>query len=226
MTQKSTPYLAMTLLAFAFIGLELVIFLIESLFYGSMNFAEIAEQRGVTVLLIHWGMTCVAWGGGAWFLCKWAKRRGFNVFENKSKAPALNWIIVLAMLILAVIASYFSWDMRFKPSAEFAGFAKLFGNRAVLAFVGQYVYYVVESILFLCIVVFGQKFGELAFRKHNIPWGGIACGLTWGIFHIATQDLFTGIYCAIISVAFGAVYLLLKRNVRYTYFVIMLMFML
>ena len=226
MKEKASPYLGMALLPFVFLGLELLVLFIESLFYGTMDFAEIIERHGVSASLIHWGATCIVWGAGAWLLYVLAKKRGFNVFENKSKVPSLNWIIVFALLSFSAIASYLAWDMRFKPFAEFMGMSNRFGNQAILAFVGQYIYYSVESVLFLAIIVFGQKFGELAFRKNNVPWGGILCGLTWGLGHILTQDLFTGIFSAAISVAYGVVYLLLKRNIKYTYPVLALMFML
>ena len=226
MKEKPLPYLAMALIAFLFLGLELLVLLIESLFYGTTDlFGLILEQRGIYPLLIHWSATCVIWVIGAWVLYARAKRKGFNIFENKSDAPILNWIIVVVLLAVSVISSYITWDMRFKPIAEFTGMANRVGEQAVFIFTAQYIYYLVESVLFLAIVVFGQKFGELVFKKNNIPWGGILCGLTWGLAHILTQNMLTGIYSAVFAVIYGVVYLLLKKNVRYTYPVIALMFM-
>ena len=224
--EKASPYLGMALLPFVFLGLELLVLFIESLFYGTMDFTEVIDHHGVFASLIHWGATCLVWVTGAWFLYFLSKRKGYNIFENNSKAPPMNWIIVSALLVLSIIASYLTLDMRFKPVAEFAEMINRFGNQATLAFIGQYIYYIVESALFLTIVVFGQKFGEIIIKKTNIPWGGILCGLTWGLGHILTQDVFTGIYAAAGSIAYGVVYLLLNRNVRLTYPVIALMFML
>ena len=226
MKEKAAPYLGMALLPFVFIALELAVSLSASLFYGTMDWVVISDQYGISATLIHYGLTCIVWVMGAWLLYNLAKKRGFDLFENKSKVPLLNWIIVLLILILSIIFKYISWDMRFKPFVEFMYFNRIFGNQAILAFVGQYIYYFVESILILFIVIFGQKFGELAFKKTNVPWGGILCGLTWGLGHILTQDLFTGILGAAVSVAYGIVYLLLKRNAIYTYPILALMFML
>jgi hypothetical protein len=227
MKDKASPYLVMALLAFVVLGLEIVILLIESLFYGTMDLLALLEQRGIYPLLIHWGLTCVVWGAGAWALHEWAKKKGFNVLENKSKAPILNWIIVCVLFAISVVSSYISWDMRFKPIAEFTGMSNRVGEQAIFTFVAQYAYYLVESVLFLAIVAFGQKYGELVFKKDKIPWGGILCGLTWGLVHILTQgSLFVGLYSAIGALVFGVVYLLLKKNVRFTYPVIALMFML
>ncbi|MCL2638775.1 MAG: hypothetical protein FWD48_10460 [Oscillospiraceae bacterium] len=223
MKEKAGFYLGLALLAFLFLGVEIIVLLVGSKLYGTMN---LFGFESIIPILAHWGTTCALWILGIWLLYSLSKKRGFNVFESKSKPPVINWIIVIALLICSVIASYISWDMRFKPAVEFGGMTASFGSEAILVFVGQYSYYIVESALFLAIIVFGQKFGELVFRKNNVPWGGLFCGLTWGLAHILTQSLTTGIYCVVISIAFGAVYLLLKRNVKFAYPVITLMFML
>ena len=50
------------------------------------------------------------------------------------------------------------------------------------------------------------------------------CGLTWGLVHILTKDLATGLGCLVMSILYGIVYLLLKKNIRYAYIIISLMF--
>ncbi|HBT96088.1 MAG TPA: hypothetical protein DEB24_08500 [Coriobacteriia bacterium] len=100
-----------------------------------------------------------------------------------------------------------------------------FGQQGIIAFIAQYVYYTFEGGLFLAIIVFGQKFGELVFKNHKIPWGGILCGLTWGLGHIFTQDMLTGITAVTSAVFFGLAYLLLKKNIRFAYPIITLIFM-
>ncbi|MCL2054894.1 MAG: hypothetical protein FWG90_10755 [Oscillospiraceae bacterium] len=226
MKEKPISYLGMAILAFLFLGLEVLVLFVESLAYGTMDFEVMIEAHGASVMLIHWGATCVAWGAGVFGLYSLAKRQGYNVFENKSRAPLKNWIIVLALLIAAVIGQILFWDMRFKPLAEFLYTRNMYGNLAVIMFIGQYIYYVFEVSLFVSIIVYGQKFGELVLKKDNIPWGGILCGLLWGLAHIFTKDLSTGVYLAACSVAYGLVYLLLQKNVKPTYIVLFLMFVL
>ncbi|GHU59009.1 hypothetical protein FACS189444_3580 [Spirochaetia bacterium] len=51
------------------------------------------------------------------------------------------------------------------------------------------------------------------------------CGLTWGLGHIVTQDLYTGIYLFIVSLFYGVAYIQLKKNVRYAYIIMAVMFM-
>ena len=56
-----------------------------------------------------------------------------------------------------------------------------------------------------------------------IPWGGIMCGLTWGLVHILTKDLATGLGRLVMFLLYGGVYLLLEKNIRYACIIISLM---
>lgn len=101
-------------------------------------------------------------------LCKISKKQGFDVFENRTKPPTKNVLIVLFLIVSSVIESYIAWDFRFKPVAEFLHKIDRYGNSGVIAFIFQYVYYFVEVTLVLLTVAFGQKFGETAFKvKHT-----------------------------------------------------------
>ena len=96
-----------------------------------------------------------------------------------------------------------------------------------MRFIFQYSYYIVETALFLLIIVFGQKAIEIWTKKPNIPWGGIICGLTWGISHIISRGFFdpiNGISSTVAGFLFGAAYLLVNRDIKKAYVVLLLMF--
>ncbi|MCL2054194.1 MAG: hypothetical protein FWG90_07135 [Oscillospiraceae bacterium] len=227
MKEKPISYLGMGILAFLFLGMDVVVLLVTFLFYGTMDFSARIEAHGFSVMLLQWGLTSVMWAAGVFSLYSLAKKKGYNVLENNSaRAPLKNWIIVFALLIAAVIGQLLMYNMQFKPLVEFLRMRELFSSYAILAFIIQYIYYAFEVSLFLSVIVYGQKFGEIVFRKENIPWGGILCGLLWGLLHIFTKDLLTGIYLAAFSLVYGFVYLLLQKNVKYTYIVLALMFIL
>lgn len=42
--------------------------------------------------------------------------------------------------------------------------------------------------------------------RWSIPWGGIMCALTWGLVHILTKDLATGLGCLVMFLLYGGVY--------------------
>lgn len=219
---KKLAFLGLALLPFVILAFEMFILLIESTFYGTMDIFTLPFYA----VIIHWICTIVIWIFGLFVLYYLSKKAGYNVFEYKNRPTLKNWIIVVVIVIFTAIGSYIIWGMRFKPFAEYGGHFNKYYNMAIVTFIFQYLYYLVESMLFLAIVVFAQEFGELAFGKKIVPWGGIMCGLTWGLGHIITQGLLTGIYSFFVSILFGVVYLQMKKYVKYAYIIIALMFML
>ena len=216
-------FLGLALLPFLVLGLEGVVLLIESLIYGTTDLSIL----GAIGIIIHWVCTIIVWCIGILVLILLSKKAGFNVFENKNKPKLINWIIVGALVIITITISYINWDMRFKPLVEYNGFINKYDSAGIALFITQYLYYFVESILFVAIIVFGQEFGERMFKNKIIPWGGILCGLTWGVAHIVTKEsLIMGVLLLLISVFYGVVYVQLKKNIRYAFIVIALMFML
>jgi hypothetical protein len=218
---KKIGFFILATLPFALLGMEIIVLLIESLFYGTMDFWALPFQA----IIIHWICTIIVWCSGLFLLNLFSKKIGYNIFENINKPTLINWIIVGIIIILAAIVSYVSWEMHFKPIVEFNGLKNRYGNIGIVAFIFQYLYYIVESMLFLAIIVFGQEFGERAFKTKIIPWGGIMCALTWGLAHILTQNLSTGIYSFFVSILYGLVYLQMKKNIKYAYIIIAIMFM-
>jgi len=219
---KKLAFLGLALLPFVILALEMFVLIIESMFYGTMDFFTLPFYA----VIIHWICTIIIWCFGLFVLYFLSKKAGYNVFGYKNKPTLKNWIIVVLIVIFTAIGSYIEWGMRFKPFAEYRGHLNKYYSMAMITFIFQYLYYMVESLLFLAIVVFAQEFGEMAFNKKLIPWGGIMCSLTWGLGHIMTQDLSTGIYSFFVSILFGIVYLQMKKNVKYAYIIIALMFML
>lgn len=99
-------------------------------------------------------------------------------------------------------------------------------NLGLLLLIFQYVY-AFETALFTLMIVFGQKACELWFKNSRLPYGGIIAGLTWGLGHIFTKgSLLTGIFSMLLGFLFGAMYLLLNRDIKKTYIVLLLLFVL
>lgn len=76
------------------------------------------------------------------------------------------------------------------------------------------------------ILVFRQNAFEKCFHKRNIPYGGIIVAITWGIGHFFTKNILTGIVTVISGLAFGSVYLLVNRDIKKTYPILWIMFVL
>ena len=221
--QKRLGFLGLTVFPFLVLGSEALVILIQSLFRGTMDVEFIISN--ITATIIHRIGTYIVWVAGIIVMVHFAKKMEHNVFDDVGKPKLLNWVVVGFLVVISVVVGYISWGFRFKPFVEFASHIRRYGDFGLLLFIGQYIYYLLEVMLFLGIIIFGQKYGELLFKKDNIPWGGFVCGLTWGLGHIFTQNsLLVGILLFFLSISYGIVYLQLKKNVLFSYIVVWVMF--
>ncbi len=208
-------YLLLAMLAFAGLGLEVVLaFFLEPLLYH-------APMQSWTDLqnILHWIITCVVWGLLSWGIIRIARKQyGYNLFEKQKKTSTWQWIIVAVLVIASLIWSYLDWN-GMKVIREF-------NANGPLKFVFQYIYYCFEVMLVLLIIVFGQESFEKCFHNRDIPYGGTLAAVTWGIAHFFTKGISTGIGTMISALVFGCVYLLVNRDIRKAYPIILIMFVL
>lgn len=223
---KRNSFFRLGMLAFAGLGLEIVLMTLEGMIYGGNSFRE----WGIVPTLAHWTMTCILWGGMAYYLYQTSKKEGFDLLSFRARPTVKRIGAVLVLMIICLIISYLSWGNAFKPVAEFTSKTEAYGQYGWIAYLFQYSYYWVESMLVVLIIGFGQKSGEEHFHMKwaaRIPWGGIMCGVTWGLVHMFSKgSLTTGITACFCAILYGVAYLLLGKNVRYAYPIIALMFML
>ena len=208
-------YLSLGLCAFAGLGMEvLYAYLLEPVLYGVPM-----QDWSNTQIIIHWILTCITWGVFAFVLIqKSDKKYGFPLLEKGKSIRLWQVGVCVLFVLLALIGDYIAWD-GFKVYLEYV-------NKGFLLFAFQYIYYAFETMLFLLIIVFGQKACEVWFQKERIPYGGIICGLTWGLAHIFTKNLLTGILGMALGFAMGSVYLLVNRDLKKAYVVLFFMFVL
>lgn len=203
------------LIAFAGLGIEVALaFLIEPIVYGSsMNNWNTLQN------IVHWIITCISWGFVSYFIINLSKKKyGFDLMKKGTKVKGWQWILVIAFIIMSLVISYIDWNG--------SKVLKEFNYNGLLKFIFQYIYYTFEVMLVTLILIFGQKAFEQWFNKVNIPYGGIILALTWGIAHFFTKDILTGIVTIISSLAFGSIYLLVNRDIRKTYPILWIMFVL
>lgn len=213
-TAKGINYLLLALTAFAGLAIEaLYVDFLEPAIYGCSM-----KQWNVTQSICHWILTCITWGLIAFLIVRYAYRKyGFNLFESKGKIKAWQWAATGICMAIVLIGSYIDWNGS-KVIHEFY-------SNGMPKFIFQYIYYFFETMLFMLIIVFGQKACEIWFKKENIPYGAVIVALTWGLGHWATKgSLFAGLFTAAGGFCFGVVYLLLNRNIKITYVTLCIMF--
>ena len=218
-TVKETGWKYLLLALGAFLGLALEVIHAygwEPLVYGGISYRDYAVWQAA----LHSIITCLTWLGAAYLLIRVAQNRlGFEIFEKSSKMKFWQIIAVCLSVILSIVMSYLDWD-GFKVVKEFQ-------SNGWLRFIFQYIYYIVETAMFLLIIVFGQKAFDLWTKKKNVPWGGIVCGLTWGISHVISRgflDIGNGIASMVFGFLFGAAYLLTNRDIKKSWLILFLMF--
>lgn len=200
-------HLGYALYAFGGLGLEILLMMIETNLWGLQN-----KEWSISQNIIHWGITCAIWGIFTVVLVKKSLR-------VHSKVKEIQWHIAGVIVIGSILYTSYVWG-GFKPAIEFH-------TNGALKFIVQYLYYAFESMLILLIVAHGQKAFEKFTNNHrNLPVGGLLLALTWGVIHIATQGVETGIYACMQSLLFGTVYVVLKKDITFSYIAIALMFML
>lgn len=206
-------FLAFGLYAFAGVGMEIVLLMIEKFLFG-VPISEMTEMQHI----VHWVLTSIVWGIIAYGLAWYAKKNfGFNIMGEVKEIPAKNWIIALILMVVCIASNAYSWGI-LKIIGEF-------NSKGFLMFSFQYLYYVFEIFLVVSIVIYGQKAGEMWFKNKSIPWGGILVGLSWGLMHALTKgSLIIGIEAFVSGVLYGCIYLLLQKQTRYTYLLILLAF--
>lgn len=216
--QESEPwsFFRLALYAFTSLGLEAVLaFLIEPHIYG----ATIKEWT-VTQFIYHWVLTCTLWGIVTFLIVNTAKEKyGFDIFTKGKRLNSLRYILILACVCFILLSSYIDWQ-GFKVLKELQ-------SNGLLKFVFQYIYYGFETALVLLIIVFSQLGFENLFRKSNVPYGGIALALTWGIAHVFTKgSVLAGVFSMVGGFICGIVYLLVNRDIKKAYILLYVIFVL
>lgn len=209
-------FLLLGLFAFAALGLEaLIAFIIEPLVLGK-NLNDFSTLENI----LHWIAVSIIWIICIYVLITTAKRKySFDIFSFKEKLSLVNWIISLSVLLVSVIISVIDWNgFKVVKELQYNGWVK---------FAFQYFYYLIETVLVVLIIAFGQKAAELWFAKDKIPWGGILAGLTWGLVHMLTKGNFlSGLLSCLAAILFGIIYIVAKKNIYIAFSIIFLAFVL
>lgn len=221
-TKSGFSYLILALIIFGSIGLEFVwAYCFEpSVFHIPM------EEYTAGQKIFHWILTCASWGCMAIVILHIAKKKiGFSLFRTddisafQSKIRALCMIGLAGCVIFSLILSYTDWS----GSKVLMEFRKL----GAIPFIFQYMYYAFETFMFFLIIVFAQKAFEEWFGHANFPYGGIIVALTWGLGHILSKgSVLTGCLTAVGGFVYGIIYLLTNRNVKVSYLLLFICFVL
>ncbi len=142
--------------------------------------------------------------------------------ENSVKSGL--WAIVIALIVIHLKMVLLNQEIP-KFLSEYSNFYQASGYIGVIGASLQHLYYLAEMVLCCYMLRVFQKAGECLFSYKIIPYGGIALGVLWGfIVHTISKSISVGFHMFIISVVWGAIYLVSKKNRWLTYFLMTIMF--
>lgn len=106
--------------------------------------------------------------------------------EEKENLRPVQWISLAVITAAGVLFMAASWNMTFKPLAEWSRFVETFGSAGMAGFLFQYLYYLAESAIILTVIMLGQRAGELFSVREGTPLfpGGGCSVLCCGAFPI------------------------------------------
>ncbi|MHC5215956.1 hypothetical protein ACYSNR_04770 [Enterococcus sp. LJL128] len=211
-TIQPIEFLWLGLYGFTGFSLELLLgFLVNTLGFTPLN-------KNLNSVL-----TGILWFTFAILLIQYAKRKfEFNVFHFKHQLSNKEFSIAFMLIILITIITFFGFG-GFKPFVEFTNGS----NKSILTYMLQIFYYLGESALIVLTIVFGQQFAEKQFLlNHNIPSGGVFLALTWGLMHFLLQGFSGGLFTVSFSILAGILYVLCKKDFKWSYLLIAAAFIL
>lgn len=200
---------------FGLFGLEMVLLVIESNTNGPGSDWTVAQH-----VSHHLTITAVWLVVGLALLLLTARVTGWRPFARRADPGRTGWLVALVAVAVYIAIQTVLWQ-GFKPAIEF-------GRLGMPVFASQYLYYLGETWVIWCTLTFAQESANRMWpRLGHIPWGGIFLALTWGVMHIVTiGHLMTAVMAAVGAVIMGIIHNALNHDIRRSYPLLALAFLL
>lgn len=223
---KGGTYFSLAMLCFLGLGLDGLLIFVDYLIFGEAaraGFSHYTWYMHVT----HWGMVVVVWSSIVWYTCKKLSKKEklaevFNVSLSKKQVINIGIALVVS-IVFTCLEQLLDAGTLPQIVREYTSFSKEFGNKALLMSIFQNVYYVFEVALVVLLLALMQKAGEEWFKNKRIPYCAVGLTFTWGLGHISHGGL-AALWVMAFSAAVGLFFVLLKKNVWATYFMILFIF--
>lgn len=179
------------MIAFGFLGLE----------FGVLFISRLVDGRSLSQIgnwpihwygaIFHWSLTILIWLSGVLLIWFWVKKKGLKDrlidFKMTKRTVLYTVITILFVFVYTWIESLFSNQTTLQVISEFRGFQNMYGSHALIVTIFQVLYYAVEMLHVLIMIVMFQHMGEAFFKNKYIPYGSIMLMLTWGMIHFLSH---------------------------------------
>lgn len=160
------------------------------------------------------GVTPVLWGIGAVLLAGRVKKDNKeNILYNSFSLSGTDGVILFFVIAggIAMAASHYLY----------AGLKPLFVRELLTGYplytIRNLLYYPLEVLLMLYLLIYAQKAGESFAGNHMVPWGAFALFLLWGLPHIAWHGFADGIVSALRAFIYAILFYASGKNVKTSY---------
>lgn len=227
--KKIITYFLSGFLAFAVLGLEFGVLVISTLIDGRDLSQYGAWPTNWYGAVSHWTLTIIVWLIGAGLVAKLL----FKHAPKKRETQNSTWQKVIGFTILSIVFifgySYLESLIRgtqfdFQLLSEYRGFQGMYDQYAWIVMSFQVLYYAVEMILVLFIIISFQYLGEQLFEIKSIPYGSIGLMLTWGMIHFVSHPA-GALYITIWALVPGILYLVLHKRLFPVYVLLFFSFL-
>lgn len=159
-------------------------------------------------------ITPVLWGIGASLLAgKVKKDNKENILYNSFSLSGRDGVILFFVIMggIAMAASNYLY----------AGLKPLFVRELLTGYplytIRNIIYYPLEVLLMLYLLIYAQRAGEIFTGNHTIPWGAFALFLLWGLPHIAWHGFADGVVSALRAFIYAIPFYASGKNVKTSY---------
>ena len=148
--------------------------------------------------ILAFGISPVIWGIGTFFIfTKMKKQNEGELYNATGSLTGRDWLIIFFSVmgsIAAGVKNYVYIGMKPLIIREFFSGYLLYTIRNVL-------YYPLEVLLMLQLLIYAQRAGECLTQKTDMPWGAFALFFLWG-----TPHLFHGFEDGVVSALNAFIY--------------------
>lgn len=183
--------------------------------------SDVIMRAVVTFPLVY-----IFWISGIFIIRNYYKKHPAIHFSHDDSLELRHILGGLLLLVITTVLMCISWGgmkiyNELLNSIQFSGL-----GLGIAHFVAQHIYYAIEVVLITMLVAFAQEVGDALFKPRWIPYGGIMLAILWGLPHILWHGLADGLGSVAFALLYGLAFLIMRKNIRRSFMLIFLMFVL
>lgn len=164
--------------------------------------------------IVKMAVTPVIWGIGAFYiLIKTKKRNIENTLYNNYSLSGRDWLTLFFVTVSGITIAVSNY--------LYAGLKPLFIRELFTGYplytVRNIVYYPLEVLLMLELLIYSQRIGETLTKKTFFPWGAVVLFLLWGLPHILWHGFSDGIVSALRAFIYSIPFYTSNKNIKISY---------